>query len=329
VNGIVSEDLCPHAQAPFDDDCYESDGPNDFAGFELLRVLRTSRGRDRAGKSYRPDSSGSRHAIKASDYKLGEVFLANAYAVDSFEDFYEYLQEWSTDQTGFIVRGHFANFWGFPQRTHLITKRTGYVVYRRSMKTHGADGYFDEYPRKLQMLDLDGMPLPEDLSVTRNPEECVKWAVDHLLPPEFRQASFIYQLSSSAGLSKLDNELNAHLWFITDESYGNDELRAWSRWWNAKQQRKILDPTLYTAVQPHYINEPELLDGLVDPLAGRRLGLVYRAHRTVNLHMPTAEETAAELGSRQKRATSQFKRAGKISAPTDRNETGACDEDIL
>src|SRR5216684_8995425 len=71
---------------------------------------------------------------------------------------------------------------------------------------------------------------------------CVKWAVDHLLPPEFDDASFVYQLSSSAGLTKLENELNVHLWFITEQSYSNDNLRAWGRWWNAKQQQKIIDP---------------------------------------------------------------------------------------
>jgi hypothetical protein len=81
-------------------------------------------------------------------------------------------------------------------------------------------------------------------------------------------------------------------------------------------------------VQPHYINEPELLDGLVDPLAGRRLGLVDRAQRTVHLCMPTEEEVAAELGLRQKRATSQFKRVKEIAAAQDdRSEAELSDED--
>ncbi len=51
-------------------------------------------------------------------------------------------------------------------------------------------------------------------------------------------------------------------------------MRAWAKWWNAKQQRKIVDPALFTEVQPHYTNGPELLDGLTDPLAGRRLGII-------------------------------------------------------
>jgi len=121
----------------------------------------------------------------------------------------------------------------------------------------------------LQMLDLDEVSLPDEMSVVSDPEVCVKWAVDHLLPPEFGDASFVYQLSSSAGLTKLENELNVHLWFITEQSYGNDNLRAWGRWWNAKQQRKIIDPALFTSVQPHYTSAPELLDELIDPLASQ------------------------------------------------------------
>jgi hypothetical protein len=322
---------------PFDDDYVERDEPNDFAGVEFLWLLRTSASRHRAGKSYRPDPSGLRHAIKAADYKSGEIFLAQLYSVENLEDFFEYLQEWATDQSVFLVRGHYENFWGTTQKRHKITGHTGYVIYRRSVKTRGAEGYFAEYPRKLQMLDLDGIPLPEGHSVTGDPEGCVKWAVDHLLPPEFQQTSFIYQLSSSAGLTKLDNELNVHLWFITDQGFDNDEMRAWARWWNAKQQRKIIDPALYTAVQPHYINEPELLDGLVDPLAGRRLGLVQREHRTVHLYMPSTEEIAAELGSRHKRAIRQFKRARKLpAAPAggaidldDDESLGAGPEDLI
>jgi len=61
------------------------------------------------------------------------------------------------------------------------------------------------------MLDLDGVPLPAEMSVIIDPEACVIWAVEHLLPPEFQDVSFVYQLSSSAGLTKHDNQLNVHL----------------------------------------------------------------------------------------------------------------------
>jgi hypothetical protein len=290
-------------ESEFDPPGYCSDEPNDFAGCEFLCVLRTPGGRFTATKSFRPDPTGMRTAVKATDYNSGWLFLCTLTGLENLEQFFQLLQELSTDPGAFIIRGMLAD-WSAVQRQHRLSKKEGFVVYRRGVKGHGNAGYFSEWDRKLHMLDLDAVTLPEKLSVVSNPEACVKWAVDHLLPPEFGDANFVYQLSSSAGLTKLDNELNVHLWFITEQSYGNDNLRAWARWWNAKQQRKIIDPALFTTVQPHYTSAPELLDGLVDPLAGRRLGLVYRPERTVRLNMPPAEEFTAELKSRQKRATS-------------------------
>ena len=125
--------------------------------------------------------------------------------------------------------------------------------------------------RQLQMLDLDGVPLPAGMSVIIDPQGCIEWAVDNRLPPEFRDVDFVYQLSSSAGLTKADDQLNVHLWFFTNRPYWDEELRDWANWSNAKRQDKIVDPALYNPVQPHYVSDPELLDGLTDPLAGRRL----------------------------------------------------------
>jgi hypothetical protein len=224
-----------------------SDEPNDFAGYEPLCVLRTPGGRFTATKSYRPDPTGLRTAVKAADYNSGALFLCTLTFLENLEQFFELLRELSTDPSAFIIRGMLADWSAVPSQ-HRVSKKIGYVVSRRSVKVHGTDGYFTEWHRKLQMLDLDEVALPDEMSVVSDPEVCVKWAVDHLLPPEFGDASFVYQLSSSAGLTKLENELNVHLWFITERSYGNDNLRAWGRWWNAKQQRKIAAaPDFWTA----------------------------------------------------------------------------------
>src|SRR5262249_7044268 len=151
----------------------------------------------------------------------------------------------------FVIRGHLADE-VYERRQHRITKEVGYLVKRRAVRIHGLEGYFTDVSRQLQMLDFDGVPLPNNMSIVDDPEACVEWAVDNLLPPEFRDASFIYQLSASAALTKLDNELNVHLWFFTNKEYASEELRAWGKWWNAKQQRKIIDCAVFTEVQPHY-----------------------------------------------------------------------------
>jgi hypothetical protein len=321
-DGECDEDYVYHQlQSP--SECLD----DDFRGPELLWVLRTPGGRFRAGKSYRPDPSGARVAVKVADYKQGAAFLCSVYSVDDLNEFFELLKALSTDPDAFIIRGMMAE-WGGVQRRHPVSKEVGYIVHRRTVKIHGPNGYFTDWPhRHLQMLDLDGVPLPQGMSVVSDPEASVKWAAQHLLPPEFGDASFVYQLSSSAGLTKHDNELNVHLWFYTQQSCTSEQLRIWAKWWNAKQRCKIIDPALYNEVQPHYTNEPELLGGLVDPLSGRRVGLIARSRRTVDFYMPTAQEVADELGLRQKRASKEYNRARPTNVKR-RSKTVPSDDDI-
>jgi hypothetical protein len=288
--------------------------PDDYPSFESLEVLLTAGGRYKAGKSYRPDPSGARRAVKVDDYSSGWQFLCQVWWIEGLEQVFTLLQDISKDPHKFVIRGHLAEHVD-ERRKHPITNEVGYLVKRRAVKIHGLEGYFTEVSRQLQMLDFDGVPLPDNMSIVDDPEASVKWAVDNLLPPEFGDASFIYQLSSSAGLTKLDNELNVHLWFFTNREFANAELRTWGKWWNAKQKRKIIDTAVFTEVQPHYTNEPELLDGLIDPLIGRRLGLVRRRRRTVKLFMPTAEDVAEVVRSQRLRAIEQYKHAKRPSKP--------------
>jgi hypothetical protein len=252
--------------------------PKDYPGFELQWVLQTLERGCRAGKSYRPDPSGKRTAIKAADYRSGEQFFATSHSLEGVDDLYCLLQRFAPDPTALLVRGTLPQ-WAGTDRRLKRTGEYGYQVVRRLVSLHGYRGAFEGVRRQLLMIDLDGMLLPAGFSVIKDPEACITWAIENLLPYEFRDASFIYQLSSSAGLTKADDELNVHLWFFTDRPFWDEDLRAWANWWNAKKQNKIVDPALYNPVQPHYINDPELLDGLVDPLAGRRLGLVQRGSR--------------------------------------------------
>ena len=77
------------------------------------------------------------------------------------------------------------------------------------------------------MIDLDGITLPSGFNVVADPAKCVRWAIAELLPPEFYDASFIYQLSSSAGLTKADDELSVHLWLFTERPYWDEQFRDW------------------------------------------------------------------------------------------------------
>jgi hypothetical protein len=296
--------------------------PDDYVGPEIQTILQTLENGCRAGKSYRPDPSGRRRAVKAADYKAGTKFFATTPIIEGLEDLYWLLVELASDPTAFLVRGVMPQWAGTPRRLKR-TGEYGHETVRRLVSIHGYAGAFEGVPRQLLMIDLDGIPLPAGFNVVNDPEACVTWAVDNLLPPEFADASFVYQLSSSAGLTKADDELSVHLWFFTERPFWDEEFRDWAHWWNAKQQSKIIDPALYNPVQPHYVNDPELLDGLVDPLAGRRLRWVRRLRKTVALYMPTPEDVAGEGRLKGKRAAAAARAAYKKKAAADGEPRGS------
>ena len=109
--------------------------PDDHPGYENLSVLQTPGGRYRAGKSYRPDSSGLRRASKVDDYSLGTDFLCNTVWFESLEEVFTLLQKLSTDPSKFVVRGYLSDQ-ADEMRQHLITGETGYLVRRRTVRHH-------------------------------------------------------------------------------------------------------------------------------------------------------------------------------------------------
>ena len=79
---VEAEDLDEEVDADelfqaFDDGepAQPSGRPDDYPGSESMEVLLTAGGPYKAGKSYRPDPSGARRAVKVDDYSLGTKFL--------------------------------------------------------------------------------------------------------------------------------------------------------------------------------------------------------------------------------------------------------------
>jgi hypothetical protein len=118
----------------------EQDRPADIPT-ELWSVLQTPGGRFRAGKSYRPDPSAARTAVKAEDYKLGFVFFCSLVSVHNLDGVFDLLKTLSADPSAFIIRGMLAD-WSLGAGRPRQGKGSGYYVYRRSVKVHGDKGYF-------------------------------------------------------------------------------------------------------------------------------------------------------------------------------------------
>jgi hypothetical protein len=70
------------------------------------------------------------------------------------------------------------------------------------------------------LIDFDKIPLPSGLSVTRNAKVVAGHLVS-LLPEEFYDASYHYQLSSSAGLKNPD-VASMHIWFWLAQPWPED-----------------------------------------------------------------------------------------------------------
>src|ERR1700724_2082942 len=95
--------------------------PDDYPGFESLAVLQTAGGLYKAGKSYRPDPSGLRRAIKVDDYSSGKHFLCTSFLIEGLEDIFDLLKHLSTNPYKFVVRGVLSEY-SDVYRQHKITK---------------------------------------------------------------------------------------------------------------------------------------------------------------------------------------------------------------
>ncbi len=103
-----------------------------------------------------------------------------------------------------------------------------------------------------------------------------------------------WQLSGSAGVFD-DGHVSAHLYYWLDKPIANDVLKQWAKGCD----RRLVDPAVFNAVQPHYTAAPLFGEGCVDPFPDSRSGLIKKANAAVCLEV---RQLAAE--SKQARAAS-------------------------
>jgi hypothetical protein len=101
-----------------------------------------------------------------------------------------------------------------------------------------------------------------------------------LVPAEFHGGSYIAQFSTSAGILHADDTpykpgLRAHLYFVLDRAATNAELKNWLH-------EYPVDLAVFSAVQPHYICDPILGEG-VRCAVEKRLNLVRKDDETVSV----------------------------------------------
>ena len=136
------------------------------------------------------------------------------------------------------------------------------------------------------LIDIDKYPLPKGMGLIRKPTKVAMHLVK-LLPAEFHDASYHWQLSSSAGI-KRDGTVSMHLWFFLTHPVSDADLNRWGQHVNANKVHKLVDTSLFRDVQPHYTAAPRFI-GMADPIA-QRSSFCQGAHDTVDLELPPVKD---------------------------------------
>lgn len=127
----------------------------------------------------------------------------------------------------------------------------------------------DVMPRRWVAFDWDGIETEGD--PLRDPETGARHALLRL-PPEFRDASCLWQVSASAGLKP---GFRLRTWHWLDHPCTGADIKVWCA---PAIERRLLDPVTLVEAQPHFLAVRVV--GGPDPCPSR-FGILRLAHGTV------------------------------------------------
>ena len=151
---------------------------------------------------------------------------------------------------------------------------------------------FTEAARSWFAVDLDKIKRPAAIDPVVDPEGAIEYLIG-LLPPELQDASCWWQFTCSQSLPDSEDTLSARLWFWLLEPLGDAALTRWADC--ANKGGKLIDRSIYRAVQPHYVADP-IFDGMRDPLL-RRHGVRIGLDKALSLLVPEPSADDPYVGS--------------------------------
>jgi hypothetical protein len=169
---------------------------------------------------------------------------------------------------------------------------------------------FADMPQHWLAIDIDKVARPVTIDPISDPDGAIEYLIG-LLPPELHDASLWWQWTSSQGLPGTEETLSARLWFWSLHLVSNAELTRWSQFVNQRAGFRLIDQSLYRAVQPHYVSEPQFV-GMPDPLPARH-GVRVGLDDAVSLVIPEpdrAQHYAADAGSIGRGVTAYLQEIG-------------------
>jgi hypothetical protein len=221
---------------------------------------------------------GAPDRIAVQPYGNAKHFGVEEIPIDGFTSMAAALEQASRDPYVYIVRGA-----PLPAINRKHARRLLYP-------DNGDPASFCEAARHWFALDFDHLAAPPLCDPVNDPEAIVEHLIA-LLPAEVQDAFAWWQLSSSMAVplaNGADREtVSARLWFWSRVALSNAELNRWAAT-RVNGNGRIIDASLFRAVQPHYIAAP-LFHNMADPLA-RRSGIRQGLDEEVELEIPEVDE---------------------------------------
>lgn len=208
-------------------------------------------------------------------------YLHNSATVDisDIADLYEVIESVRADPNAFIIRGKGV------EDVQVGVRRT---------KEDPQN--FVEAPTAWVCLDFDEWKLDDDeylcadnrmtrdeFAPPRTSPEAIEHIIQHDLPAEFRNVTYIYQWSSSAGLEyggkPVKAGTNLHLFFMLDRALIDRELTAWLETIGEQRYRKrVFDTSVFRTITPifvgnHIVKDERIVDVIPDE---RKFGIVAK-----------------------------------------------------
>jgi hypothetical protein len=150
--------------------------------------------------------------------------------------------------------------------------------------------------RRWVLIDLDKIGLPQHLSLTTDAISVCEHLVG-LLPAEFHDATYHWQLSSSAGMGD-PTKVSVHLWFFLSRPVPDSDLKIWAKHVNESAGYKLVDHMLFQHVQAHYTAAPTF-EGVANPFPVRS-GLKRKNNDSVDLVLPVTATAQARSAAATK-----------------------------
>ncbi|WP_428489563.1 hypothetical protein [Rhodopila sp.] len=203
---------------------------------------------------------------------------AKEYLVDGLDSLAAELTKVASDPRVCAIRGGIRpDFIDEARQPHGVRR----LAYDRPAE--GVKAAFEARDRRWVACDLDSFELPDFVDPIRDIEFVIDAALEQL-PPEFRDVSCFWQLTSGHGIKKGGR---CRLWFWLSRPTSNQALKNWLG--SAK-----VDTSVFAIVQPIYTAAPILPLGVPDVLPGR---FGVRAGRADEVEVPRAEDLSGYRGA--------------------------------